>query len=34
MDLQQRKLTRDEWNSIEKPISSDELRVVQLIKDG
>lgn len=34
MDLQQRKLTRDEWNSIEKPITKDELRVVQLIKDG
>lgn len=34
MDLNQRKLTRDEWNSIEKPISLDELNVVQLIKDG
>ena len=34
MDLTQRKLTRPEWNSIEKPVTSDELRVIQLIQDG
>lgn len=34
MDLTQRKLTRHEWNSIEKPVSSDELRIIRLIQDG
>lgn len=34
MDLTQRKLTRPEWNSIEKPVTSDELRVIRLIQDG
>lgn len=34
MDLNQRKLNRDEWVSIEKPISDNELRVVCLIRDG
>ena len=34
MDLTQRKLTRDEWNSIEKPISTSELSVIRLIQDG
>ena len=34
MDLNQRKLTRDEWNSIEVPISSDEKRILKLIQDG
>ena len=32
MDLNQRKLTANEWNSIEKPISEDELRIVNMIK--
>ena len=34
MDLTQRKLTRDEWTSIEKPVSADELRVIRMIQDG
>lgn len=34
MDLTQRKLTRPEWNSIEKPVTTDELQVIQLIQDG
>ena len=34
MDLLQRKLTKDEWDSIERPITSDELRIVKLISDG
>lgn len=34
MDLQQRKLTRDEWNSIEKPVSTQEKQILKLIKDG
>jgi hypothetical protein len=34
MDLTQRKLTRSEWNSIEKPVSTDELRVIRLIHSG
>jgi hypothetical protein len=34
MDLTQRKLTKSEWNSIEIPVSSDEKRIMELIKDG
>ena len=34
MDLQQRKLTKAEWNSIEVPVSSDEKRIIDLIKSG
>ena len=34
MDLNQRKLTRDEWNSIEVPVSADEKRILKLIQDG
>jgi len=34
MDLTQRKLTKSEWNSIEIPVSSDEKRIIELIKDG
>lgn len=34
MDLNQRKLTRDEWNSIEVPVSADEKRILRLIQDG
>lgn len=34
MDLNQRKLTAFEWNSIEKPVSDDELRIITMIKDA
>lgn len=34
MDLNQRKLTAFEWNSIEKPVSDDELRIINMIKDA
>jgi len=34
MDLVQRKLTRDEWNSIEVPISIEEKKIIKLIIDG
>ena len=34
MDLTQRKLTKSEWTSIEIPVSSDEKRIIDLIKDG
>ena len=34
MDLTQRKLTRHEWNSIEKPVTTDELQIIRLIQDG
>jgi len=34
MDLQQRKLTKAEWNSIEVPVSADEKRIIDLIKSG
>ena len=34
MDLNQRKLTRDEWNSIEVPISADEQAITKLIQEG
>lgn len=34
MDLIQRKLTKAEWTSIEIPVSSDEKRIIELIKDG
>lgn len=34
MDLTQRKLTREEWNSVELPISNDEKKVIDLIKKG
>jgi len=34
MDLTQRKLTKAEWNSIEVPISAEELRITELIKEG
>ena len=34
MDLQQRKLNRSEWDSIEVPISQDEKEVLKLIIDG
>ena len=34
MDLNQRKLTKAEWNSIEHPVTNEELSVLQLIRDG
>lgn len=34
MDLQQRKLTKNEWDSIEKPIPANEIEVLKLITDG
>ena len=34
MDLQQRKLIKEEWISIERPIESTEGRIVKLISDG
>ena len=34
MDLNQRKLTRSEWDSIEVPVSPQELEVLDLIKAG
>jgi len=32
--LQQKKLTKSEWNSIEKPVSPQEKRILELIRDG
>jgi len=34
MDLQQRKLTKSEWESVEIPISTEEKKVLQMIIDG
>jgi hypothetical protein len=34
MDLQQRKLTKSEWESIETPVSTTEVEVLKLIVDG
>ena len=34
MDLNQRKLTKSEWESIEVPVSKSELEILQLIIDG
>jgi hypothetical protein len=34
MDLHQRKLTKDEWNSIEIPVSTQEKRIIGLITQG
>ena len=34
MDLNQRKLKKSEWDSIEIPVSSDEVSVLNLIKEG
>jgi hypothetical protein len=34
MDLVQRKLTRDEWNSVELPVSNSEKQILELIKQG
>ncbi len=34
MDLNQRKLTKEEWNSIEIPVSTQEQRIIKLITQG
>lgn len=34
MDLKQQKLTGEEWDSLERPVSTDELRILRLIHDG
>ena len=34
MDLNQRKLTKAEWETIEKPVSDSEMEILQLIMDG
>ena len=34
MDLQQRKLTKSEWDSIELPLSKSEIEILHLISDG
>ena len=34
MDLNQSKLTKDEWNSIETPVSHEEKEILKLISDG
>ena len=34
MDLNQRKLTKTEWNNIERPVSDNEKEIITLIKDG
>ena len=34
MDLAQRKLTKAEWEGIEIPVSLDEKKIIQMIKDG
>jgi hypothetical protein len=34
MDLQQRKLTKDEWDSVERPMPESEMRIIQLIQDA
>ena len=34
MDLRQTKLTKDEWDFLEKPIPQSEIEILQLIKDA
>ena len=34
MDLQQRKLIKAEWDAIERPVTQEELRVIEMIADG
>ena len=34
MDLQQPKLTKSEWESIETPVSATEIEILKLIVDG
>jgi hypothetical protein len=34
MDLKQRKLNKSEWNSIEKPVSKNEIDILNMIVKG
>ena len=34
MDLRQKRLTGEEWNSLEVPVSKDELKILKLINKG
>jgi hypothetical protein len=34
MDLRQNKLTKEEWEALEVPVSADELKILKLIRDG
>ena len=34
MDLSQIKLTKEEWEALEVPVSKEEKRILKLIKDG
>ena len=34
MDLRQQKLTGEEWEALERPVSKEELRILQLINKG
>ena len=34
MDLRQKRLTAEEWDALEVPVSKDELRILKLIHDG
>ena len=34
MDLRQQKLTSEEWDALERPVSKDEERILQMINQG
>ncbi len=34
MDLRQQKLTSEEWDALERPVSNKEQRILEMIKDG
>ena len=34
MDLRQKRLTAEEWNSLEVPVSNEELKILKLINKG
>ena len=34
MDLSQRKLIKEEWEGLEKPLSEEEIKILNMIKDG
>ena len=34
MDLNQSKLTKSEWESIERPVDKDEMKIIKLISNG
>ena len=34
MDLRQNKLTKEEWEALEVPVSKEELKILKLIQDG